>query len=81
MNPDDMERENLLNGEMVEVKSKNGKIRAPVIPNSDVPSGVLFTTFHYNDLPTNVLTPDTYDKPTKTPAYKDTRVKIIKINS
>ncbi len=81
MNPDDMERENLLKGEIVEVKSRNGTIKAPVMPNSDVPPHVIFTTFHYNELPTNILTPDTYDKPTKTPAYKDTRVKIVKINS
>ncbi len=81
MNPDDMEKENLLNGETVEVKSRNGAIRTSVVPNSDVPSGVLFTTFHYSDLPTNILTPDTYDRPTKTPAYKDTRVKVVKITS
>ena len=79
MNPDDMRKENFRTGEEIEIQSKTGKIRGKVKENNDVPSGVLFTTFHYSDLPTNTLTPDTYDPPTKTPAYKDTRVKVAKI--
>ncbi len=79
MNPADMKKEGFSDGEEIEVRSKNGAIRGKVRPNPDVPAGVLFTTFHYADLPTNVLTPDTYDPPTKTPAYKDTRVKVNKV--
>lgn len=79
MNPSDMEKEHISDGEFVEVKSKTGSIRAPIKPSSDVPEGVLFTTFHYRELPSNVLTPEVYDPPTKTPAYKDTRVKIQKL--
>lgn len=79
MNPEDMEREKLLNGETVEVKSKTGALKAAVKSNSDVPTGVLFTTFHYSELRSNILTPEIYDPPTKTPAYKDTRVRVSKL--
>lgn len=79
MNPSDMKRENFMDGESIEVSSKNGTIRGPVRTNTEVPPGVLFTTFHYSNLLTNNLTPDTYDPPTKTPAYKDTRVKVSKV--
>lgn len=79
MSPSDMQKEKFADGEEIEVKSRNGSIRGKVRQNPDLPSGVLFTTFHYNELPTNMLTPDTYDPPTKTPAYKDTRVTVKKI--
>lgn len=81
MNPEDMESENLREGETVQVKSKTGSLNAPVKANPDIPHGVLFTTFHYRELGSNILTPEVYDPPTKTPAYKDTRVKLLKTNS
>lgn len=79
MNPDDMVAEKINEGQEIEVQSKTGKVRGSAKANSDVPSGIIFTTFHYSELPTNFLTPPTFDPPTKTPAYKDTRVKIVKV--
>lgn len=79
MNPDDMVAEKISDEQEIEVQSETGKVRGKAKANSDVPSGIIFTTFHYRNLPTNFLTPATFDPPTKTPAYKDTRVKIVKV--
>ncbi len=79
MNPSDLQKEHFSDGEEIVLESKTGKIRGKVRSNDDVPPGVLFTTFHYHDLPTNVLTPATFDPPTKTPAYKDTRVRVFSL--
>lgn len=79
MNRDDMTREGISDGEEIAISSSTGSIRGMVKESSSVPRGVLFTTFHYGSLPTNFLTPTVFDPPTKTPAYKDTRVKVAKI--
>lgn len=79
MNSSDMEKENVKDREIVEIESSNGKIKARVISSDDLPPGVTFTTFHFPELPANVLTLDILDPLTKTPAYKDTRIRIRKI--
>lgn len=81
MNPDDMMREHLSDCELVEVESRTGKIRAMAKSNPALQRGVMFTTFHYRDLPSNFLTPSVFDPPTRTPAYKDTRVRVRKIEA
>lgn len=81
MNPEDMEKQGLENGETVEIRSKTGTVKGRVVSSYDLPPGVMFTTFHYSDLGSNILTPEVYDPPTKTPAYKDTRVKVMKIKA
>lgn len=79
MNPDDMKRENLSEHEEIEMYSTSGSIKGKVTANPDLPESVIFSTFHYRGLPTNTLTPSVFDGPTKTPAYKDTRVAIRKL--
>ena len=77
MNPSDLQKENFRDGEEIVLESRTGKISGKVRSSQDLPSGVLFTTFHYSNLLANVLTPATFDPPTKTPAYKDTRVRVF----
>ncbi len=72
-------KEHFLEGEEIVLESKAGKIHGKVRSSDDLPTGVLFTTFHYHDLPANVLTPPTFDPPTKTPAYKDARVRVFSL--
>jgi predicted molibdopterin-dependent oxidoreductase YjgC len=79
MNPDDMLRERLSDGERVRMVSPQGAVEASVVPSISLPTGVIFTTFHYAELPVNVLTPPTLDPITKTPAYKDTWVRVDKL--
>ncbi len=58
-----------------------GELIVKVAKSSRVPPGVLFTTFHYPELQANVLTPYVLNPITKTPAYKDTRVRIEKLRT
>lgn len=78
MNSTDMEKEGLKDGDEVDAVSMTGKISARVIASDTLPEGVTFTTFHYTELRANILTPSILDPLTKTPAYKDTRIKVMK---
>ncbi|MCL4335729.1 MAG: formate dehydrogenase subunit alpha [Candidatus Thermoplasmatota archaeon] len=79
MNADDMSREGIKEGEKVELISQAGRLYTVVKASSDLQRGTVFTTFHYAEMSTNVLTSRVFDSPTRTPAYKDTRVRIRKI--
>ncbi|MCL4332945.1 MAG: formate dehydrogenase subunit alpha, partial [Candidatus Thermoplasmatota archaeon] len=81
MNVHDMQRENLKEGDTVELESTSGKITCRVKSGGDLPPGVTFTTFHFASMPVNILTPATLDPIMKTPAYKDTRVRISPLRS
>lgn len=76
MNSEDMLREGLTPGARVRVVSPQGSAEAQVGVSPALPPGMLFTTFHYSELPVNRLTPPTLDPMTQTPAYKDARVRL-----
>jgi len=79
MNPEDMRHEGLSEGGRMRMVSSRGAVEASVIASASLPRGVIFTTFHYSELPVNLLTPPTLDPITKTPAYKDARVRVEKL--
>lgn len=79
MNGEDMAAEGLSDGSRVRLTSEQGSLEARVRATQTLPRGVLFTTFHYTELPVNELTPATRDPATQTPAYKDARVRIERI--
>jgi formate dehydrogenase major subunit len=81
MSPGDMKMENIKEGDVIELSSISGSLRSHVKSNINLQDGVMFTTFHFHDLPSNMLTFDILDPITKTPAYKDTRVKIFKVSA
>jgi formate dehydrogenase, alpha subunit, archaeal-type len=81
MNSEDMAREGVKDGDIVKLVSPAGELMVKVAKSSRVPRGVLFTTFHYPELQSNVLTPYVLNPITKTPAYKDTRVRIEKLRT
>ncbi len=76
MNPDDLKAEGLSDGDMVDVESGAGRITCRVKGSGNLQRGVTFTTFHFPELRANVLTPSVFDPITKTPAYKDARIRI-----
>ncbi len=78
MNPEDMRSEGLKDNDLVGVESGSGKITCRVRGSGNLQRGVAFTTFHFPELRANVLTPHTLDPVTRTPAYKDTRIRILK---
>nr|WP_243666036.1 molybdopterin dinucleotide binding domain-containing protein [Vulcanisaeta sp. JCM 16159] len=79
VNPEDMRVEGVEDGEIVRLVSPVGEVLARVKASARVPRGVLFTTFHYPELLANALVPAVLNPITKTPAYKDTRVRIEKL--
>ncbi|CCC81903.1 formate dehydrogenase subunit alpha [Thermoproteus tenax] len=79
MNPEDMKAEGLADGQVVYLVSPAGKVRAKIKASDRVPRGVLFTTFHYSDLWINAVVPAVLNPFTKTPAYKDARVRIERV--
>ena len=78
MNPEDMKAEGLLDDDLVDVESGSGRISCRVRASDNLQRGVTFTTFHFPELRANVLTPPDLDPVTRTPAYKDTRIRILK---
>ena len=81
MNPGDMQREGISEDEIIELRSTSGSLKAHAKGDTNLQAGVIFTTFHFHELPSNMLTSDVLDPITKTPAYKDARVKIVKVSA
>lgn len=81
MSPEDMKEEGIEEGNLAEAESSSGRITCRIRSSDNLPRGVTFTTFHFREIPANVLTPDVLDPFTKTPAYKDTRIRVRKIQT
>lgn len=79
MNPRDMEREGIKDGDAVRVESPVGSLEMTVQKSETLPEGSVATTFHFHDVPINVLTPLDLDPDTKIPSYKTVPVRIVKI--
>jgi formate dehydrogenase major subunit len=68
-------------GERVEIRSRYGKVFAPVRINPAVKSGELFATFHTTDVFLNRLVGPGRDNVVHTPEYKVVAVQIHKLNA
>ncbi len=79
MNPDDALMLGIEDGEVVEVSSRRGKVRARAKTTNKSPSGVVFMTFHFAETPTNVLTNPALDPVAKIPELKVCAVKLNKV--
>jgi len=79
INPLDAERLNIRDGDKVKVSSRRGEVEARAKVTDRVRPGVVFMTFHFYDVPTNVLTAQNLDPVAKTPEYKVTAVRVEKI--
>jgi anaerobic selenocysteine-containing dehydrogenase len=76
VNPVDVEVLGIENGETVKVISRRGVIRAKVKISTKTPPGVVFMTFHYAEMRTNILTHSALDPIAKIPEFKVCAVKI-----
>ncbi len=81
INTEDAKRLQIKDGDMVEVKSKRGKIAAASMVNLDIRKGVVFMPFHYAKAPANILTNPALDPVSKIPEYKVCAVNIKKIRN
>lgn len=79
MNPEDALVLQLHDGEIVRVTSRRGTVLVPVKSTDKMQSGNVWLSFHFPDqVNTNILTNDDYDKKSGVAPYKYTAVKIEK---
>ena len=79
IHPEDAQALGIADGDMVEVRSRRGAVRARsrVTPRS--PHGTVFMTFHYAEAAANLLTVSAVDPVAKIPEYKVAAVRVQRI--
>jgi len=78
MNPEDVARLQLKDGEQVKVASRRGTITLPVLATDRISQGVTFIPFHYKEAAANLLTNDACDPECKIPEAKVCAVRVEK---
>jgi len=78
VNPDDARRLGVKHGELVEVASRRGAVRAKALLTERVPPGMVYMPFHFREAPANVLTIDALDPIAKIPEFKVCAVRLTK---
>lgn len=76
INPTDATREGIRDGDRVTLRSRRGSIDAVAKATAEVPTGVLFVPFHFDDACANVLTNPALDPACKMPEYKVCAVRM-----
>jgi predicted molibdopterin-dependent oxidoreductase YjgC len=79
MNPSDIGRLQIKDGERVRVESRRGTITLPVLATDRISKGVTFIPFHYKEAAANLLTNNACDPECKIPEAKVCAVKVEKI--
>jgi formate dehydrogenase major subunit len=80
IHPHDAEVRGITDGDMVGLTSRSGDIVLPAEVTDRVRPGVVYTTFHFPESGTNVVTTENSDWATNCPEYKVTAVEIVKVN-
>jgi predicted molibdopterin-dependent oxidoreductase YjgC len=81
VSPEDADRLDLAEGEIVRVSSRRGSLEVPVRVDRGLRLGLVFMTLHFPDeVETNVLTIDATDPKSGTAEFKATAVRIEKID-
>ncbi|MBT3275746.1 MAG: formate dehydrogenase subunit alpha, partial [Spirochaetales bacterium] len=78
LNPEDAVTIGILEGEMLKVSSRRGKIDVPAQVTKKVAPGTVFLTFHFKENPANMLTIAALDPIAKIPEFKACAVKVEK---
>lgn len=76
IHPDDAARQGITEGQIVEVASRRGAVRANAVLTDRSPVGTVFMAFHFGEGAANVLTNDALDPIAKIPELKVCAVKI-----
>ncbi len=69
----------LKNGELVDIASRRGQIRAAVNISTKASSGTVFIPFHYGNSPANKLTNSALDPVSGIPEFKVCAVKLLRV--
>jgi formate dehydrogenase alpha subunit len=81
IHPSDGEALGVKDGEIVEVSSRRGRVKAEVKLTERSRPGVAFMTFHFKETPTNILTNPELDPVAKIPEFKVCAVDIDTIGA
>ncbi len=77
INPKDAAALKIKDGDRVKLVSRKGEIEAKVRLSDQVPEGVVFSTFHFSEIPVNVLADgEDLDPVSKIPEYKVIPIRI-----
>ena len=79
INPADAKRNELVDGDMVELQSARGKVRVKAVVTDEVREGVLSSTFHFPEIMMNTITSDVHDSEALCPEYKVVAVSLNKV--
>lgn len=76
IHPDDAAKLGIETGELVEISSRRGSLQVKVKVTEQVAPGLVFMSFHFSDVPTNVLTINEFDPISGTAEFKACAVNI-----
>lgn len=76
IHPHDAVERRIADGDLVSVVSRSGKTMLRATRSERVQPGVVYTTFHFPESATNVITTDNSDWATNCPEYKVTAVEV-----
>lgn len=79
IHPDDANKLGVEDGESVRVRSRRGELIVKTKITEQVVPGLVFMSFHWSEVPTNVLTLNEYDPISGTAEFKACAVSISKI--
>jgi len=77
MSPGDAAKLGFIEGDLVVVASKRGRVEAPLHITEESPPGVVFMSFHWHEAAANILTSDALDPLAKIPEYKISAVNTV----
>ncbi|MEA5097636.1 MAG: formate dehydrogenase subunit alpha [Burkholderiaceae bacterium] len=81
VNPIDAKRFKVKHGEKVKLVSHHGEIEVKVKVTERSPEGTVFYPFHFAEASANRLTGSSFDKMSKTPAYKRSAARLEKLGA
>jgi formate dehydrogenase major subunit len=79
LHPDDAAELEVAHGDLVEITSRRGGVRAHACVTRRVARGNVFLSFHFPEVMTNLLTSGSSDPDTRCPEYKVTAVRVERV--
>nr|WP_254119366.1 molybdopterin dinucleotide binding domain-containing protein [Bacillus sp. FJAT-29790] len=81
IHPDDASKLGIETDDLVEVSSRRGSVIVKVKVTDQVVPGLVFMSFHFSDVPTNVLTINEFDPISGTAEFKACAVKLTPVKA